>query len=598
MNRPQDVRRTIRRAIGLAILIAATQAHHSRADESGIVYRVEITGVEDKRLHDLLHQVSDAAALVKRLPASIAHLERRMERDIGRFRDVLHGKGYYAATVRGHIDEATAPVTLRYQIEPGPPYVLEAVHIEPETTPPQLSMPTAADLGLTTGKTAEAKPIRDAQHRLTRLCKEQGFPFAKVADRRVVVDHAEKNVRVTFKLEPGPSADFGPTNFDGLRQVSSAFVRSKLPWIEGDPYNAALLDKLQSALTRTGLFSMVRVTPGDALEQGRIPVHVTVTECKHRTVSAGIGYKTDEGPGAQASWEHRNLLHHGETLRLAATMSEIEKSFETTFRKPAFRRDDQSLLLNLRAGYDNPDAFESRSVAAEFTLERAMNEKLTLGRSILLRNARIDQFDKVRHFSLLAFRGRLDLDRSNNRYDPHRGYRISAQGAPYLDLGEADFAFFKTTLAYTHYVPLVPEGKLVLAARSRIGAMLGAGKLNTPADERYYAGGGDSIRGYPYQSIGPLRYGDPLGGRSLAELSAELRYRINQRFGVVTFVDGGTAFDSELPDLGDTMRWGAGVGARVYTPVGPFRFDIAVPVNPPRHVDDSFQFYLSLGHAF
>jgi translocation and assembly module TamA len=120
-----------------------------------------------------------------------------------------------------------------------------------------------------------------------------------------------------------------------------------------------------------------------------------------------------------------------------------------------------------------------------------------------------------------------------------------------------------------------------------------------PASQRFYAGGGGSVRGYKYQSIGPLdSKNDPLGGRSLVELNAEARIKIIDQFGIVPFVDGGQVYDEVYPELtsGD-LQWAAGLGLRYYSPVGPIRFDVAFPLNP-RGIDDPFQFYISIGQAF
>jgi len=90
---------------------------------------------------------------------------------------------------------------------------------------------------------------------------------------------------------------------------------------------------------------------------------------------------------------------------------------------------------------------------------------------------------------------------------------------------------------------------------------------------------------------------DPVGGRSFFEAAGELRFQVAERVGLVAFLDGGRAFEPAFPDLDEPLLWGAGLGVRYFSPIGPLRFDVAVPLNR-RGVDDSFQVYLSLGHAF
>jgi translocation and assembly module TamA len=134
--------------------------------------------------------------------------------------------------------------------------------------------------------------------------------------------------------------------------------------------------------------------------------------------------------------------------------------------------------------------------------------------------------------------------------------------------------------------------------RGRVGSITGAPRDSIPANRRFYAGGGGSIRGIPFQTASPLdEDDDPIGGRSLLETAVELRYNITETIGVVAFVDAGRAFEASYPDFSEPLIVGAGLGARYFTPIGPLRVDIAVPVDR-RDVDDVLQVYVSLGQAF
>ncbi|HOQ89458.1 MAG TPA: BamA/TamA family outer membrane protein, partial [Candidatus Hydrogenedentes bacterium] len=138
-----------------------------------------------------------------------------------------------------------------------------------------------------------------------------------------------------------------------------------------------------------------------------------------------------------------------------------------------------------------------------------------------------------------------------------------------------------------------------LAARLRAGIMVGEDFETVPADLRFYAGGGGSVRGYEYQTAGPLdRDEDPLGGRSLLETSVELRRRLTDKIGLVTFVDSGTVYRQGWPDFSEPLRVGAGIGVRYATPMGPLRLDLATPINRRDGVDPAIQVYFGFGQAF
>jgi translocation and assembly module TamA len=138
----------------------------------------------------------------------------------------------------------------------------------------------------------------------------------------------------------------------------------------------------------------------------------------------------------------------------------------------------------------------------------------------------------------------------------------------------------------------------VLAGRLSVASVFGGSIDDLPADRLLYAGGGGSVRGYEFRSISPRDEDDDLtGGRSLVESSIELRYRFLENYGLVPFFDAGTVTEDVYPTFNETVRYAAGLGFRYYSPIGPIRADIAVPLNP-RGSDDPVAFYISIGQAF
>ena len=144
------------------------------------------------------------------------------------------------------------------------------------------------------------------------------------------------------------------------------------------------------------------------------------------------------------------------------------------------------------------------------------------------------------------------------------------------------------------YFPLGQS--LVFAAKARAGSILGIDRDDLAPSRRYYGGGGGSVRGYGYQRLGPLDpQGNPVGGRSLNEFAFEARYRFGD-FGIVPFFDAGQAYESSAPKFSD-LRYGAGIGGRLYTNFGPLRIDVATPLNR-RPGDSKIALYISIGQAF
>jgi translocation and assembly module TamA len=186
---------------------------------------------------------------------------------------------------------------------------------------------------------------------------------------------------------------------------------------------------------------------------------------------------------------------------------------------------------------------------------------------------------------------------TNPLLDPTRGVRASLIATPTQSFGAKSQTFAILQASAATYFDLSGNGRSVLALRGITGAILGASTFDLPPDQRLYAGGSGTVRGFRYQSIGPLfPNGDPIGGTAVDAATVEFRQRVGGNWGVVAFVDAGQASDEGVPFTG-TLRVGAGTGVRYYTPVGVVRADFAVPLNRPPG-GDSFGIYIGLGQAF
>ncbi len=569
-------------------------------------YEVAVKGVEDGSLRSLLESVSNTFTYKNRPPATTSLLEHRARTDIPEMIQALRSLGYYDAAIDLSVDVQKKPLLVTFHVEPGPVYRLESVKIEETTgvaSTPSVKLPSPRDLGLELKRPAEARPIADAGTKLIQIYRNHGFAFAAVKDRRVVVDHATKLVAVTFQVDPGPAARFGPTATHGLESVNEKFVLGLLPWHEGDRFDAELLTQLQKRLVETRLFSLVQISHAESLDkEGRLPISIQLKERAQRSISAGVTYHTDEGPGVKFAWEHRNLFHGGEQLKLQVGASGFGYSGEGLFRKPQFLRNDQTFSIPSRLAKDDTNAFVSNNLDTAMLVEREIHKGLRVGLGPGFRVSQVeleaDPLKIKKEYALASFRTFCNWDTTDNLLDPTRGARLDVQLAPFLDTLDANLGFVKGRVEYRHYFMISNRPYLLFAGRAAFGSIVGAGRDAIPADLRYYAGGGGSIRGYAFQLAGPLVGEDPIGGASALELSAELRTKVTEKIGFVVFLDGGSAFKPSLPDFNTTLRWGGGVGARYYTPIGPLRLDFAVPLNPRDGVDDPFQVYVSIGQAF
>ncbi len=569
---------------------------------SPIAYRVQIEGVRDKELRELLQAVSHLVADEERPPGSLNMLRKRAANDLPNLRKALRAMGYYDSRITFKIEPQMRPVRVIVQVEPGDPFLLASVKLRIRGHDPSLRsrLPSWDTLGLSLHAPLKSRTVLDAEKELVKAARHHGHPFARMADRKVVVDFKTRTATVTLVLDPGPRASFGQTTFTGLKSVKESFLRRRLPWHPGQPFDANLLDEVRKKLVATNLFALIQVSTGKHLDaQKRLPIEIQLTERKHRTIKAGLLYTTDEGFGARVSWEHRNIFHGGQKLRLEASGSPLAREFDAYYQEPDFFSEKQSLLTNFRFADETTDAYDSLNISTEARVKRQLYQKLMVSLGLGFRISRVDEDGKRSKFALLYVPGDLSWDFTDDPFDPSSGGRLRVEAIPYYNANGSALGFFKGYLSYSHYLKVFDHPRIIFANRAALGVISGVDRDDVPADLRFYAGGGGSIRGYSYQSVGPLDSNDdPLGGNSVFELNSEVRAMITKSIGMVAFIDGGSAFTDSYPSFDNTLRWGAGAGFRYFTPVGPLRIDVAVPLNRRQDVDDHFQIYISLGQAF
>jgi translocation and assembly module TamA len=584
-----------------------------------VPYRVVFPSDLPPELATLLPQVSTAERDRGEPPDSRLGLRQRAERDVALLGQALRAEGYFDATVGFALEDATeapAPdllerlqeateqqprVTLAFDVAPGPRYQLGDVRIELADNPDGYAVPPPAELGLVAGAPARTQPVIDAEEEMLRRAREAGFALARLGEREAVVDHATRRMDVTLRLEPERRASFGQVTFTGGEGIDPAFLRGRVPFATGERYDPKLIEESRSNLFDTDLFSTIVIRPADRLTpDAGLDTTFDLRQRPPRSIGAALGYQSDLGPNARLFWEHRNFFGAGERFRAQADLSLVQQSATVTLTKPDFLAPRQDLLTDTMARRDDFDAYKATSIGAGVALQRELSDQLTGSLGVAFRYAEIEDVEQPKeNFALLSLPGSLNWDFSNDELSPTRGGRVLLTAAPFVDLLDTSRRFFKARVTHTRYLELTRSPELVLALRGSLGSIFGVDTSEVPADERFYAGGGGSIRGIAYQKAGPLDdEDDPLGGRSVAEGSVELRLRLRNDLGAVLFVDGGTVFDGSLPTGGEEVLFGVGPGLRYFTPIGPVRVDLGFPINPRSGVDDAFQLYISIGQAF
>jgi translocation and assembly module TamA len=497
---------------------------------------------------------------------------------------------------------ATPPeAVLAFDVTPGPRYLFGEVQVELSDNPDGWQAPSPKELGLVPGEPALTKAVLDAETRLLDDARKAGFALARQGERDAVVDHDTRRMDVALQLQPGRRAVFGSVSFPGADGIDPNFLRGRVPFAAGQRYDPALVTEGQSNLFDTNLFSTIVPRPAEQLTAAdQLDIAYDLHQRPARTIGAEVNYETDIGPGARVYWEHRNILGAGERFRIEASGSEPIQTVTAGILKPDFLRTRQNLLVDATASRQRLEAYDSDSIGGGVSVEREITKQLKVSLGTALRYASIkDLKEPEQSYMLLSFPGVVDWDFADDRFNPTSGGTLRTALTPFVDLLGTDRNFLRGRVTHTRYIQLLKAPQLVLAMRGSVGAMGGVNRDEIPADERFYAGGGGSIRGIGYELAGPLDEDDkPLGGRSLLEGSVELRTRFAENFGIAAFLDAGTVETSVFPSFDETVLFGAGPSFRYFTPIGPLRFDLGFPLNPRNGVDAPYQVYFSIGQAF
>ncbi len=576
---------------------------------SPVPYRTDFRGLDKEDLLTAVEGVSRLKSLQEEPPAGEAALNNRAEGDLERIRDLLRSEGYYAASVTFLVERSTTetpPTLVRLDISPGPAFTLESYEVRLQP-PPGFASPQAISLtalGVKLGERAQASLVTETQKTLISALASQGYPLAKVTEKKIIVDHATHVMRVSLITETGPLCRFGEVSVAGLTRLDPAWVHNRLPWKRGERFSPKQMEELHKRLVASGLFSSIKLSTAKTAssssppEPADLPISITLTESPHRSIGSGVKWSTSEGVGAQAFWENRNFAGGAEQFRASAAWGSIRSGVDLSFRSPDFLAVNQDLVASAVADHQRTDAFTSESVSAAMGMEWRLTPEWRLSAGTKFERLFEDRDDEHNRYTLLSFPLAANQDSSDDRLDPGKGNRFRLQFAPFLSLaGESD-GFSRVEVYDSHYVTLSSSPRVVLAGWGRMGLIFGAETEQVPSNKRFFEGGGGSVRAYGFQHVGPVNAkGNPVGGLSALAFGGEVRINVTESIGIVPFLEGGSVSTSQ--NLMDTegLLWGGGLGVRYVTPIGPLRLDVAVPFEQ-RAGDDAFQLYLSLGQAF
>ncbi|WP_310535187.1 BamA/TamA family outer membrane protein [Novosphingobium sp.] len=579
-----------------------------------VAYLVQVNGLGDAAEADGLEgRFNDASALKggKGKAANAAQVSSRAGEDIVLLKKLLAAEGWMDSRVISRIEqpqaEAGKPLTVVFDVVPGKRFAFTSVEIDAAPTIPATLI--RDNLALQVGEPVIAERVLGAEAKVALALPENGYPFASVGQRDVLLDQDTGGADYTLPVAVGPRGSFGAIVSSGKEAFGADHVEVLARFKPGELYDSRKVDDLRQALIATGLFRSIGVEPKGTGKPGPDGTEVVDLAVQQeagppRVIAASAGYNTGEGFRIEGSWTHRNLFPPEGALIVSGVAGTQEQGAGVTFRRSNAGKRDRSFELGLDLNHSSYDAFSAYTgrLAARVSYDSTplWQKRLTYAYGAQIIGTNESVYDVTlgarerRTYAIAGLTGQIGLDTTDSLLDPKEGFRVTALVEPEGSLQRGFSPYARVQLDGSAYYPV---GKnLVVAGRMRVASIQGVDLDDLAPSRRLFAGGGGSVRGFAYQQLGPLDpAGDPTGGRSLNEAAFEVRYRFGD-YGVVAFADVGQSYATSLPDFSN-LRAGVGLGARLYTNFGPMRVDLATPL-ARRPGEGWLNVYVSIGQAF
>ncbi len=622
----------------------------------------------DLKIRDLLKKNSQLEGLKHIALNSSVALERRANNDMNTAIKIMESLGFYAGKADYSINKESEPFLVTLTLSPGNQYSIGDIKIT-YSQPDEISnvfKDVTKHVGLfkkevkafnyefqnildfsDTNERAEAAHILDTINVLNYPLQNNGFPNARVISSGFAVNKNTQKLNGTVFINQGMPALMGDVEVIGNEKVSTKFIKSLIPWEQGEIWSDAKILEYRDLLQQAGLFQEIEISyDKNAYNEYRkkvqpyrkylqalkriaeakkferkinkedleltakaktmpkpvaLPITLTVSESTSKTITGSAFYSTDQGFGTKAAWEHRNFFGNGERVRLELPLTKDESYISAEYMKKAFLHNNQDLHIVMAGGYENTDSYEQNFIESGIGIERDFEKEWLLSNYIYFNLVEPKNYNDDKNYVVFRLENSLQYDKRNNKDNPSKGYMAKIKFSPLLGTDDEYFYSLATELEGTFYHKILD--KVILVTRLGFGFMPGSPENRIPRAEKFFLGGNNTVRGYAYQELGRHDGEDnPTGGLSYNYFNFESRYELTKELSIIPFIDAGMTYDERSPRFGEDMAYGAGIGARYATPVGPIRLDLAFPLNDPDNILDKkwsdFQIYVSIGQAF
>lgn len=498
--------------------------------------------------------------------------------------------GYYQAQIDSEIQDGENP-RLIIKVLPGEPIRLRNVVVRVEGPAASLkAFKVPQSDALKTGAVLNHGHYEDAKRLIQNQASRYGFFSGRFTSQRLSIDPRAGVADIELVYDSGPRYSLGKVMFSGDSPFDEDLLKRMVPFKENTPYDSQLIAELNQAMQASGYFEGVRVDAAPTAAVGQvIPVTVQLETRKPRTMGLGLGFSTDVGPRGRANWTRHWANAQGHSYGFESELSAPRQNVGLWYDVPL----DPPLTDKLRfaGGYQYEEIAGTDSLSKLLTVGPEWHSKLPSGweRVISLKWQREEyRLGDDSGLSTLLMPGiSYSYLRSDDRIDPHKGYRLQFDAQVAKEGLGSDANLIRGNVLLKGLTTVAQNHRFL--GRVQFGGNFTDGYTSIPPSLRFFAGGDQSVRGYDYQTLSPTNSdGDRIGGRYMVAGSVEYQYSIAEKWRLATFVDQGNSFNNlDLPSL----KTGVGFGVRWVSPVGPLRLDLAHPLDD----DGGIRLHFSMG---
>jgi translocation and assembly module TamA len=521
----------------------------SLAGESPMQIKVQVEGIQGQHLANVLAYLS--LEQEKDFPSLTEGIIKRMYRNSDQeIRSALQPFGFYNPSNESDLTFKDGQWHAFFKIQLGPPVILSKLDLniqgegkEDEAFQNWLKQPLFQE-----GQILEHVGYEKAKKELQEMASNRGYLDSKWVAHSIYVDPVQNSAEVILHFDTGPRYLFGDVIFI-QEKFDRTFLQRFVHFQKGDAYSVSKLFQLQNDLSNSDYFSRVEVNPRrDLAEKMNVPIEINLEPGPRNKYSLGIGYGTDTGIRGSAGWENRRINRKGHRMKAQVRGSLIKKSFQTQYIIPL--KDPRSEHLDYSAGWvrENTDTSNSE------TFLLGISHAHLRGRWQETVNANFEHevfevADEKGVSNLLIPGITWSRTQADDRIFTHQGGRLvlDIKGAHRTLISDATFLQLRLNSKYIYTVGSF--GRFIF--RGDGGASLVDEFPEVPVSLRFFTGGDQTVRGYPYNSLGPKNNaGQVTGGRHLLVGSVEYEQMVFKKWSLAVFFDAGNAIQEISKVLG------------------------------------------------